>query len=270
MVRFASIALAGSLVLGQAVPLPQFDVASVKPNTLLEQPSNNWRVTPGRTDYHNSQLIELIRLAWGDFQLRVENGPDWITRGRFDVVVQYPADTPRAATGPMMRTLLTDRFKLAAHLEPREVPTYSLVLARADRRLGPRLTSPLAECPLANGTIPPPGSGPACGPGVNQGSMRFGNIRIANIALYLSRVVGRRVIDNTGLTDPYKIDLKFTPPQVLAAAASSAGAPPAPLPEPEAPDVFVALQEQLGLKLEDANGQIQVLVIDHVEQPTPD
>jgi uncharacterized protein (TIGR03435 family) len=100
--------------------------------------------------------------------------------------------------------------------------------------------------------------------------MSFGNIRIANIALYLSRVVGRRVIDNTGLTDPYKIDLKFTPPQVLTAAASSAGAPPAPLPEPDAPDVFVALQEQLGLKLEDAKGQIQVLVIDHVEQPTPD
>ena len=137
MVRFATIALAGSLVLGQAAPLPQFDVASVKPNTLLEQPSNNWRVTPGRTDYHNSQLIELIRLAWGDFQLRVENGPDWITRGRFDVVVQYPADTPRAATGPMMRTLLTDRFKLAAHLEPREVPTYSLVVAEPIADWGP-------------------------------------------------------------------------------------------------------------------------------------
>src|SRR5262245_43509771 len=74
---------------------PEFDVASVKPNTLLEQPSNNWKATPGQTDFHNSQVIELIRLAWNDSQLRVEKGPDWIARGRFDIVAQYPIDTPR-------------------------------------------------------------------------------------------------------------------------------------------------------------------------------
>ena len=78
MVRFALLALAGSLVLGQAAPLPQFDVASVKPNTLGEQPSNNWRCHPGRTDFHNSQVGELIKSAWGDFSLRVENWPAWV------------------------------------------------------------------------------------------------------------------------------------------------------------------------------------------------
>jgi hypothetical protein len=79
MVRFASIALAGSLVLGQAVPLPQFDVASVKPNTLLEQPSNNWRVTPGRTDYAftlsapPNHRMKVWLEFWRDGQVKVES-----------------------------------------------------------------------------------------------------------------------------------------------------------------------------------------------------
>jgi len=76
-----------------SAPLPQFDVASVKPNQRLEQPSNNWRQSPGRTDYHNSQIAPLIKAAWGDFSLPVEGGPRWILTDRFDVVVQFPVDT---------------------------------------------------------------------------------------------------------------------------------------------------------------------------------
>src|SRR5689334_2307758 len=114
MMRHAWIGLAAFLVLGQAAPLPQFDVASVKPNTLMEQPANNWRQTPGRTDYHNSQLVELVKRAWGDPQLpnrAVERQPDWMVRGHFDIVVQYPVDTAPATQMLMLRALLVDRFK---------------------------------------------------------------------------------------------------------------------------------------------------------------
>src|SRR2546429_1078129 len=118
----ASVLLASSALMssdvraqeqGQAPRLPQFDVASVKPNTLLEQPSNNWRRSPGSTDFHNSQLVELVKRAWGDAQLpnqAIERQPDWMVRGRFDVVVQYPVDTDAATQMLMMRALLMDRF----------------------------------------------------------------------------------------------------------------------------------------------------------------
>src|SRR5258707_1198841 len=122
-----SAMLAVLLLLAQTTPLPQFDVASVKPNNLGEQPSNNWSRTPGRTDFHNSQLVELVKRAWADPQLpnqAIERQPDWMVRGRFDVIVQYPVDTDPATLNLMMRALLMDRFKLSAHFESREVITY--------------------------------------------------------------------------------------------------------------------------------------------------
>src|SRR5262245_48310076 len=96
-----------------AGPLPEFDVASVKPNTLDDRPSNNWRLTPGRIDYHNSQVFRLIRVAWRDNSLRVENGPSWIADERYDVVVQFPADTAGPNVALMLRALLINRFKLS-------------------------------------------------------------------------------------------------------------------------------------------------------------
>src|SRR5262245_54440914 len=125
---------------------PQFDVASVRPNRLAERPSNNWRATPGRVDYHNSQLAQLIKAAWGDFSLAVEGGPGWIFGDRFDVVVQFPAGTPQPTVGLMLRSLLADRFKLAARLDARDAAVYSLVLARSDRAPGPKLQPGLPDC----------------------------------------------------------------------------------------------------------------------------
>lgn len=59
-------------------PRPQFEVASVKPNKTGEQPSNNWKLSVGRIDYHNSQVLQVIKSAWGDFSLRVEGAPGWL------------------------------------------------------------------------------------------------------------------------------------------------------------------------------------------------
>src|SRR5690242_17005413 len=103
-----------AVALAQAPALPRFDVASVKVNRLMESPSNNWRRTPGRLDFHNSQLIELIKAAWGDFSLRVEGAPAWLRTDRFDVVVQFPAETPSETSMLMLRALLMERFQLVA------------------------------------------------------------------------------------------------------------------------------------------------------------
>jgi uncharacterized protein (TIGR03435 family) len=283
MVRHLWIGLAASMVLassaliasgvraqgqGQFAPLPQFDVASVIPNKMEGQPSNNWQLAPGRINYQRSQMLRLIRAAWGDNSLRVEGGPGWITTDRFDVVVQFPVDTPAPTRNLMLRELLIDRFKLAAHLEMREVPIYFLVVARPDRKLGSKLEPGMPECvpPWPGRTTPPP----QCGAGVGRGRVQVGFLDMAGFARMLSEMqaAGRPVVDNTSLTGSYKIELKFAPDP----AASAPPASDAPLPgiDPEAPSIFTALQEQLGLKLEGARGQVPVLVLDHIEHPTPD
>ena len=102
--------------------------------------------------------------------------------------------------------------------------------------------------------------------------MRFGagmfsasGFTLVNLAGTLSGNVGRVVLDRTGLTGDFDVELQWTPDRVpLAGDASN------PAPSPDGPSIFTALQEQLGLKLESTKGPVDVLVIDHVEQPTPD
>src|SRR5688572_4504215 len=127
-------------------PLPQFEVASIKLNR-SEGPANYWDISGRRFIGSRSQVSELIRLAWGDFQLRIEGAPDWIGRDRYDVIANAGVDiAPDApALGQMMRALLMERFKLAAHIEPRAVQIYALVLAKPGRQFGPRLRTALTE-----------------------------------------------------------------------------------------------------------------------------
>ena len=248
----------------QPAASPRFDVASVKPNRLMEQPSNNWRRTPGRLDFHNSQLIELIKAAWGDFSLRVEGAPAWLRTDRFDVVVQFPPETPPDQVNLMLRALLIDRFQLAARLESREVPVYALMMNRADRAPGPNLKPGLPECGPDKSTPLPP----QCGRGMGAGHAQFGSYDMATLAKFLgfSAAVGRPVVDETGLTGRYSIDLVFAPAPV--APPVNGAAPPAA--DSDAPSVFRALQDQLGLKLESRRGSANVLIIDRVEPPAPD
>ncbi|MGE0447151.1 MAG: TIGR03435 family protein [Vicinamibacterales bacterium] len=106
--------------------LPAFEVASVKQDRSGEQPTNNWQRSPGRVNYQNSQVLQLLRAAWGDFSLRVEGAPDWVAGERYDVDVRFPVDAPASTITLMLRQLLIERFRLAAHLEAREVPMYGL------------------------------------------------------------------------------------------------------------------------------------------------
>jgi len=90
-------------------------------------------------------------------------------------------------------------------------------------------------------------------------------------ATVLSTWVNRIVVDKTGLTGSYDIDLQWTPDQVPfgLGAPPPGGSPTAPV-DANRPSIFTALQEQLGLKLDSQKGPVEVLVIDHVEPPTDD
>jgi uncharacterized protein (TIGR03435 family) len=103
---------------------------------------------------------------------------------------------------------------------------------------------------------------------VGPGQVTAGGIGISQLALMLSQFTQRIVVDRTGLAGNYDLDLTFTPDRMPQGPA-----PPGvqlPAIDPNGPSVFTAVQEQLGLKLDSDRGPVEVLVIDHVERPTPD
>jgi uncharacterized protein (TIGR03435 family) len=251
IVTAAAAALPAQQVQSDAGAAPAFEVASVKPNkggtsgggpTL--QPNGGYRVT-------NVALKSVIANAYEVRIFHIEGGPAWLTSDRFDIVARGREGTPDSLRPAMLRRLLVERFKLVAHFETQERPVYSLLLARSDGRLGPQLkpsapaTEPAARFPSAS---------------VASGSARITGSRVLmdNLALVLSSsVFTQQVVNRTGLSGEFDIDLRFTPD------SSPAGAP-------EFPSIFTAVQEQLGLKLEPGRAPARVLVIDSVERPTPD
>lgn len=171
------------------------------------------------------------------------------------------------------------------------MPIYNLVLARPDGRLGDRLKPSTLDCaaltaarrgggPAGRAGGPPaqvaPGERPQCGMRMGPGNLSAGGMTITFFGNGLGPMLQRVVTDKTGLTGTFDIDLTWTPdvPQGALNAPPAPGAPPganAPPPiDPNGPTIFTAVQEQLGLKLEPARGPVEVLVIDSVQQPTPD
>lgn len=167
----------------------------------------------------------------------------------------------------MLRQLLADRFKLKFHTETRTVDAYELVLNRVDGQLGPQIRSATTDCTQSNvvaaqgGFVPPPPSltaRPPCSAvsGIGDGVRRYylGGRRVDNLAIVLQNVLGRRVTNRTGLTGEFDIELMWAVDEN----------------DPKLPSLFTAVREQLGLRLQEAIVPMEVLVIDAVEQPTPD
>jgi uncharacterized protein (TIGR03435 family) len=248
-----------------------FDVASVKVNhsgartTRIASPRGT-----GRFDVTNAMVHTLILNAYGlqDFQLT--GGPAWISDTRFDIAARTSPGTSREDISAMLRSLLVERFHLATHREPREMPTYTLTLARKDGRVGPQLKTSPTPCPAATPAAqgPPPVSPSGqvlCGISMTPSELNAGNLTMARLATTLSGIVGRMVTDETGLTGPYDLHLTFTPEN----PGSSVAGPPVAT-DDNAASIFAALTEQLGLKLEPRRAPVDVVVIDGIEMPTED
>jgi uncharacterized protein (TIGR03435 family) len=177
--------------------------------------------------------------------------PTWADKDRFDVDAKANDDTVAAIrklsnqeqeqlTRDMLQSLLADRFQLRVHYESKVQPIYELVLAKGGSKLKPL----------------PADQKPGWGK-FDRGEFILRGKSIAEFAngLSFSNLVGRTVVDKTGLIGNYDIDLKWTPDD-------QQGTPDA------GPTFFTALEEQLGLKLEAAKGPVDTLVIDHVEKPS--
>jgi uncharacterized protein (TIGR03435 family) len=246
---------------------PSFEVASIKVNRSGGESSRISR-SPGRFEAINVTLRAFVRRAYmvQDFQL--SEGPPWITTDRFDISAKTGGDgeVPVETLQLMLQSLLAERFRLVMHKEVREIPVYALVASSSNGQLGPRLYRSTVDCEALEKTKTPPPpvrptpSGearpvPNCRMRLTSNRLIQRGATVPELVTSLSAIVNRWVIDKTGLTGFFDVDLEWIPdPNV----------------DSRGPSIFTAVQEQLGLKLEPARGPVEVFVMDHVDRPTPD
>jgi uncharacterized protein (TIGR03435 family) len=256
-----------------------FEVVSIKVNHSGTQ-QFGLGLPPGRMTATNVTVKRLIEFAYQDnrksLQLRddqISGGPAWINSDRFDIdakvedsMIEKEKTLPFSEWANqvrlMLQSLLADRFQLKVQFETKEMPEYALVLAKGGSKLAASTVAPLG--PVVSGP-PPPG-----GPRLRQvpGQITGTGMGIGNLVDALAQqrdLEGRAVVDQTGLKDRYDFTLHWTP--------EVQGGPNGPVldsaPAPDELSIFTALQEQLGLKLEATKGPVQLVVIDHVEEPSP-
>jgi len=222
---------------------PSFEVASVKANLSFAGPSAISGTAPGRFTASNTPLRFVILYAYHLLDNQLKGAPDWTSSDSFDIVATYPPGHPPTdeEVRAMVRQLLSERFGLRVHHEQQEQPMYSLILATKAGRPGKQLHRSDVDCEQA-------AKPPTCRMVATRHSLTGGTRTMAQLAVTLQSMVARPVIDRTGLTGAFDMDLQWD--------------------DKEGPSIFTALQEQLGLKLESRQGLFEAVVIDHVEKPT--
>jgi uncharacterized protein (TIGR03435 family) len=220
----------------------------------------------------------VIQDAYGvQLSSNIINMPDWARTLRIDIVAKAASPAPVAILQRMLQPLLAEYFKLTVHREMREMDVFALVLTNPGRP-GPNLKKIDNACDGVVGTtmgFARPSDGPdlpqVCGvfPNTRPGEIIAHGIDLAGLATELAPSQRRPVIDRTGLTGRFDVDLKWTPEVFSAAAlAQRPGSTPPPGVDPTGPQLPTALQDQLGLRLESTRAPIEVLVIDRAEPLT--
>jgi uncharacterized protein (TIGR03435 family) len=277
----------GLLLLGLAVVLPpaaqsaRFDVASVKrsPDYIgRDIQAYVGSPQPGYWRLRDLPVASAVLNLYPGHPLSVQlvGAPDWLdSREWYDIEARTSPSATDEEIRLMGRALLAERFKLALHTEQREVPAFVLV-QRNDKKLGSGLKPPAVDCTSfrAGGERPndptrkPNADRPACGvlgwlpvfdhtrlvAGADT-RITAGDVPISQILTFLGNYFNRPVVDRTNLTQRFDIELQFTADPVR----NDAG-----------PSIRTAVTEQLGLQVQDGRGPVEVLVIDHIERPTPD
>ncbi|HXE08447.1 MAG TPA: TIGR03435 family protein [Acidobacteriaceae bacterium] len=253
-----------------------FEVVSIRQNVSQKAPSGSTSFVPGPDGFRVEKvpLVTVLLTAYTPkssstalFGNNIENLPDWARQEKYDIDARI-SDADRAAwkdpknqpamLRSMLQTMLADRFKLVVHRETKEVSAYDLVVAKG----GPKMKETTPDEPRPAGTVLPGGGvmmpyvTPTGGP-----AARFYNLPMDTLASFLTSAADHEVINKTGLTGRYD----FSIPKPASMRAPSAGAD-ANAADAD-PSIFEVLQG-LGLKLEPAKEQVEMLVIDHLEKPT--
>jgi uncharacterized protein (TIGR03435 family) len=242
---------------------PKFETASVR---RTDRCSLQNSVDPGMITLNGDPLNLVLKEA---FKVNIDQivGPSWLDADCFQIVASLPGGASKDQIPGMLQTLLAERFKLAVHKENRTLPGYALVVDRNGSKL--KESDPTSPSNVAHaGQVT---FGAARGAGGIKGSMTM-----ASLARFVSNRLNVPVQDLTGLKDKYDVDLWWVPdpdlekigPFAQSAAAAHPGAEEATtgLPNPPTVDLFTAIRNSLGLRLEQRKEQVEFVVIDHIER----
>jgi uncharacterized protein (TIGR03435 family) len=233
-----------------------FEVASIRPSDPEDRSGKFIRMqNPQRFETRNYTVKEMIAAAYNLPNRAISGGPEWIDSDRYNILATTTGNERPTSDQQMemLRSLLGSRFNLTVHREEREQPVYELTVANNGPKLKETTAAPSEEY-LINRMF-----------NDNHVLLPARRVTIAQFVAMLQRaVLDRAVVDKTGLTGKYDFDLEWTRDE----SQFEGLIPLAKTDIPPKPDLFAAMQEQLGLRLRSARGPVQVLVIDRAERPT--
>jgi uncharacterized protein (TIGR03435 family) len=240
--------------------VPRYE-ASIRRNT-----TPNARPTGGQGRRPDGFVVtatrprDLVGIAYDTFTFgRIVGLPDWTSDERYDIVAKTAGEL-KDVRG-LLRALLRDRFAMRSHTEVRQVPSYVLSMLHADGRLGPRLKAAAVNCDDAEAVeraraTRTPGA-PLCNGVSGRNRIWVSGMRTGSLANALASLLDRPVIDRTGLTGRFDVDVEYAAPDVPDTADASGRV-----------SIFTALQEQLGLRLQPEDVPMEVLIVDSIARPT--
>jgi uncharacterized protein (TIGR03435 family) len=234
---------------------PVFEVATIKPSD-PNRPGRLFSIRGGEVITVNTTVNDLMVFAYGVHARQILSAPSWAESEKFDITGK-----PEGGALPnlnqfktMIQKLLAERFQLAFHHEKKELTVYAITIGNN----GPKLTKSESAGSIPALLFRGPGNLPAR----NATMEEFA-------AVMQSAVLDRPVVDQTGLKGRFDFQLQWTPDETQFASLRGPGPLPSPPEGAETqPDLFTAIQQQLGLRLESTKAQTEVLVIDKVERPS--
>ncbi len=246
---------------------PSFEVATIKPNNSGATQLQGLVIHGRQFLTRASSLQDLMSFGYNVQAEQVVDGPAWMSSDRYDI--EALPDAPGVPNTEQIRVmiskLLADRFALKFHHEKREMSAYVLEVGKS----GPKLTPDESKANL-------PGLG--FGPGAGGITLRAMNATMGDLTGFLQvLVLDRPVVDKTGLSGRYDLKCTFTPddsqfnghPPRLPSQAAADGAQASTAEVAAAPSLYEAMEQELGLKLTAQKTMVDVIVIDHVEKPSP-
>ena len=234
--------------------LPGWDVATVKPTA----PDARGKFYGGRgrnVQFMHMNVVDLITIGYGIHKNQIVAGPEWLGDDKFDVqgVPDVEGQPNQKQVKVLAQKILADRFQLKFHHEQKELPVYAVTAPKTGLKITPTQHAPTDPEAFF--------------------FRKLGNLTAANLSMQdfaegmQSAVMDKPVVDHTGLTGRYDFTLNWTADESQF-AQMGARVPP-PTDDPNAPpNLFTAIQEQLGLKLEATRAKADVIVIDHIEKPS--
>src|SRR4051812_8270524 len=260
-----------------------FEVATVKLHDPGDRGQSIRLLPSGQLNVTGITARSMIGTGWGTETIQtarqIVGGPAWLDTDRYDIVAKAAvepggtafSDPKRVIT--MLRSLLEERFQVKFHTEQRDTPIYALALSGKDAKFGALFKPTMADCYTRESPPPqnaPPDPARLCGIRGGNGNVTYVSVTMQEIARSLAGypVVGRPVMDRTGLKGKYDLHMEFVP--AFVDSPTGDGSQVANPAADSGPNLFTALVEQAGLKLQGERGSVDFIVIDRVERPSAD